>query len=139
MFLIVCRARKVILFFSCACFILVYASMTCSKQLAKNWIPAAFQPKKSIPLLSKFPKQNAQCQKCLKFCIELDRCISTLIYIGRYDNVANVSYRQNSADIYRQYLLIKVLRCCSAWSVRKPKLLLRLWPCLINANALYCS
>ena len=38
----------------------------------------------------------------------------TDIYIGRYD-VADVSYRQNSADIYQQYLLIKVLRCCSAW------------------------
>jgi len=56
--------------------------------------------------------------------MELDRCIGTPIYIGRYDDV--VSYRQNSADIYRQYLLIKVLRCSSAWSVRKPKLLLRL-------------
>jgi len=58
--------------------------------------------------------------------LELDRCISTPTYIGRYDNVADVSYRQNSADIYQQYLLIKVLRCYSAWSVRKPKLLLRL-------------
>jgi len=35
----------------------------------------------------------------------------TPIYIGRYDELP--MYRQNSADIYRQYLLIKVLRCCS--------------------------
>jgi len=52
---------------------------------------------------------------------ELDRCIAIPIYIGRYCNVADVSYQQNSADTYRQYLLMKVLRCCSAWSVRKPK------------------
>ena len=52
----------------------------------------------------------------------------TDIYIDRYDYVADVSFRQISANIYWQYLLIKVLRCCSAWSVRKPKLLLRLWP-----------
>jgi len=31
----------------------------------------------------------------------LDRYISTPIYIGRYDDVANVSYRQNSANRYR--------------------------------------
>jgi len=61
----------------------------------------------------------------------LDRCIGTPTYIGRYDDVADVPYRQNSADIYRQYLLIKMLHCRSAWSVRKPKLLLRLWPWLI--------
>jgi len=58
--------------------------------------------------------------------VELDRCIGTPIYIGRYDDVADVSYRQNFADTYQQHLLIKVLRCYSAWSVRKPKLLLRL-------------
>jgi len=29
------------------------------------------------------------------------------LYSGRYDDVADVSYRQNFADIYRQYLLIK--------------------------------
>jgi len=62
--------------------------------------------------------------------LELDQCIGTPIYIGRYDDVADVSYRQNSADIYQQYLLMKVLRCCSAWSVGKPKLLLHLWPWL---------
>jgi len=56
--------------------------------------------------------------------LELDRCIGTPIYIGRYDDVADVSYLQNFADIYRQYLLIKPLRYCSARSVRKPKLLL---------------
>ena len=61
------------------------------------------------------------------------------IYIGWYDNITDVSYRRNSTDIHRRYLLIKVLCCCSAWSVQKPKLLLRLWPCLINANALSCS
>jgi len=65
-----------------------------------------------------------------QFLLELDRCISTPIYISRYDDVADVSYQQNSADKYRQYLLIKVLRCCSASSVRKPKLLFRLWPWL---------
>jgi len=64
-------------------------------------------------------------------CRCIDRCISMPIYIGWYDDVAHVSYQQN--------LLIKVLRCCSAWSVWKPKLLLRLWPWLINANALSCS
>jgi len=58
--------------------------------------------------------------------LELDRYIGMPIYIRRYDDVANVSYRQNSADIYQQYLLIKVLHCCSAWKVWKPKLLLRL-------------
>jgi len=52
------------------------------------------------------------------------------MYIGQYDNVANASYWQNSTDIYWQHLLKKVLRCCSAWSVRKPKLLFHLWPCL---------
>jgi len=31
--------------------------------------------------------------------IELDRCIGTPMYIGRYDDVADVSYRQISADI----------------------------------------
>ena len=30
------------------------------------------------------------------------------IYIGRYDNVADVLYQQNSTDIYWQYLLIEV-------------------------------
>jgi len=42
--------------------------------------------------------------------LELDRRIGTPIYISRYDDVADVSYRywQNSADIYRQYLLISV-------------------------------
>jgi len=54
--------------------------------------------------------------------LELDQRFGTAIYIGRYDDVANVSYRQNSADTYRQYLLIQVLRCCSPWNVRKPKL-----------------
>jgi len=49
-----------------------------------------------------------------------------LIYIGQYDDVADVSYWQNSTDIYWEYLLIKVLNCCSAWSVWKPKLLLHL-------------
>jgi len=58
-----------------------------------------------------------------------DRCI--YIYIGRYDDVADV--------LHRQCLLMKVLRCCSAWSVCKPKLLLCLWPCLIGANGLSCS
>jgi len=71
--------------------------------------------------------------------LELDRCIGMPIYIGRYDDVADVSHRQNSANIYWQYLLIKVLPCGSTWSVRKPKLLLRLWPWLINANALSWS
>jgi len=71
--------------------------------------------------------------------LELNRCIGTPIYIGRYDDVANVSYRQNSTDIYRPYLLIKVLRCCSVWSIRKPKLLPRLWLWFFNANALSCS
>jgi len=56
----------------------------------------------------------------------------TDIYIGRYDDVADVSYRQISADIYWQHLLLEVLCCCSAWSVWKPKLLLRLWPWLIQ-------
>ena len=66
---------------------------------------------------------TSKCLKhlCVSECLaELDRCIGTPIYIGRYDNVAYVSYRQNSADIYRQYLLIKVLCCCSAWSVGNP-------------------
>jgi len=42
--------------------------------------------------------------------LELDRRIGTPIYISRYDDVADVLYRywQNSADIYRQYLLISV-------------------------------
>jgi len=71
--------------------------------------------------------------------LELDWCIGKPIYISWYDDVADVSYRQNSADIYWKYLFTKVLRCCSAWSVRKPKLLLRLWPWLINAKALSCS
>jgi len=35
--------------------------------------------------------------------LELERCIGMLIYIG----VAVASYRQNSTDIYQQYLLIK--------------------------------
>jgi len=48
------------------------------------------------------------------------------MYIGPYDDVADVSYRQNYADVYWQYLLINVLRCCSTWGVRNPKLLLRL-------------
>jgi len=47
-------------------------------------------------------------------------------FFGRYDSVADVLYRQNFADTYRQYLLIKVLRCFFAWSVWKPKLLLDL-------------
>jgi len=64
--------------------------------------------------------------KIFDVCLELDRCSSMPIYIGQYDDVADVSYQQNSADIYQQYLLIKVLRCCSAWSVWKPNLLLRL-------------
>jgi len=36
------------------------------------------------------------------FELELDQCIGTPIYIGRYDDVADVSYRQNSADIFAQ-------------------------------------
>jgi len=42
------------------------------------------------------------------------------IYIGQYDDVEDVSYQQNSADIYQQYLLIKVLCCCSAWVFGNP-------------------
>jgi len=34
------------------------------------------------------------------FGLEFDRCIGTPIYIGRYDDVANVSYWLNSTDIY---------------------------------------
>jgi len=30
-----------------------------------------------------------------------------LIYIGQYDDVADVSYGQNFTDIYQQYSLIK--------------------------------
>jgi len=55
--------------------------------------------------------------------LELNQCIGTPIYIGRYDDVADVSYRQNSTDIYQPYLLIKVLRCCFVWSIRKPNAL----------------
>jgi len=39
--------------------------------------------------------------------LELERCIGMPIYIGQYDDVAVASYRQNSTDIYQQYLLIK--------------------------------
>jgi len=39
---------------------------------------------------------------------ELDRDIDMPIYIGRYGDFPDVSYRQNSADVYQQYLLIKV-------------------------------
>jgi len=84
-------------------------------------------------------KCHKKAMKIFDVCLELDRCSSMPIYIGQYDDVADVSYQQNSADIYQQYLLIKVLRCCSAWSVWKPNLLLRLWHWLINAFALSCS
>jgi len=50
--------------------------------------------------------------------LELNQCISTTIYIGRYDDVANVSYQQNSANTYRQYLLIKVLLCMERWETQ---------------------
>jgi len=56
-------------------------------------------------------KHFASPKKNLGWLLELDRCFGTPIYIGRYNHVADVSYRQNSADIYRQYLLIKVLFC----------------------------
>jgi len=39
--------------------------------------------------------------------IEFDRSISMPTYISRYDNVADVSYRQNFANMYWQYLSIK--------------------------------
>jgi len=45
------------------------------------------------------------------------------IYIGRYGNVANVSYQQNSIN---KYMLKKSLLYCFALSVWKPKLLLYL-------------
>jgi len=34
--------------------------------------------------------------------LEINRWIGMLIYIGRYSDVANVSHRLNSADIYRK-------------------------------------
>jgi len=41
--------------------------------------------------------------------IELDQCIGMSLYIGRYDDVADVSYWQNSADLYQRYLIVKLL------------------------------
>jgi len=41
------------------------------------------------------------------FLLELDRYIRMLIYIARYGGVADVSYRQNSDCMYRQYSFVK--------------------------------
>jgi len=38
-------------------------------------------------------------------------------------NNANVLYWQNSANIYRQYFLMKTITLAFAWSIQKPKLL----------------
>ena len=62
------------------------------------------------------------------------------IYISWYDNVADVSYRQNFTNIsalFTHKSCYPVLHYCFAWNVWKHKLSLCLL--LLNANSLSCS
>ena len=59
----------------------------------------------------KLRNPKSSCSICLKF--------SGLIPV----NNANVLYWQNSANIYRQYFLMKTITLAFAWSIQKPKLL----------------
>jgi len=84
------------------------------KNKSDLWFSSAiFHANADFPLLICHSKKT-HIRKSWLFRQELDRCIGMPIYIGRYDDVADVSYRHNSADRYRQYSLVKVLRCCSA-------------------------
>jgi len=58
--------------------------------------------------------------------LELNRCIGMPIYIGGYDEVADVSYWLYILAIFAHKSCYPVLHYCSAWNFPKPNLPLRL-------------